>query len=94
MHIEDVEEDADASLRGSSDGHGGDIGDFAISGRNDGTGLGGDLTLGVTEKPEEKRGQQEQWNGVRPSRQPSYEGCREERAHAIEISVTHHRRSG
>jgi hypothetical protein len=90
VDVEDVEKDADA---GALDGTGvddGNVGDFAVAGRDDGTGLVRDLALGIAEKPEAESSEEKHGDGVGPGRQPGDYARRDCAADTVEVAVTHH----
>src|SRR5713101_3031636 len=91
VHIEDAKKNADAVARSSVHGRQRNIGDFAIAGRNDGPGDGGNLALGITEEPQEESCQRQHRDSVRPSRQPRDDNRGEQAARTIEVTVTDHR---
>src|SRR5208337_3283166 len=90
VHIEDAEEDADPVPRSPAGSHQRYIGHFAIAGRNDRSRDGGNLALGVAEKPEEESRQQQHRNGIRPNRQPRDNDRGKHAARSVEVAVTHH----
>ena len=94
MDVEDTEKDADARALGAAGvdarSNDGDVGDFAIAGRDDGAGSVRDLALGIAEEPEAEGSQEQHRDGIGPSREPRDHGCRDCAADTVEVAVTHH----
>ena len=90
VDIEHAEENAEARLRRVSDGYSGNVGDFAVAGRDDCARILRDGTLGITKKPEKEKRQQTGEYGPGGTGQPTEQGGDCEKRDSVEVSVTNH----
>ena len=90
MHVEYVEKNAESGLFLAANRDRSNVGDLAIPGRDDRTGILRNGTLGVAKEPQKEAGQQNRDDCPHGARQPAEQDGGGEQGGSIQISVTDH----
>ena len=90
MNVKNAEENADPCLPLISDHHDRNIGDFAVTGRNDRVRILRNRALGIAKEPEKEHGQQARNYGPGGASQPAEQNSHDDQRQRVEVSVTNH----